>query len=139
MQAVGDGPSHDDHLRAVKETVHRQSLGLDRNSEIDAGQASLSASAIKVTGQTEKTHRIEGHQECGVDFFVGLVGRVQEDALVCVFRGGQERVEVQAEAAVSRRGFGCGVVDAGVRGARQVEGQVKDAERISIGTGRRLV
>ena len=47
-----------------------------------------------------ETHRIEGHEERGVDFFVGLIGRVQVDALVCVFRGGQERVKVQAEAAV---------------------------------------
>lgn len=73
--------------------------------------------------ETEReTHRIEGHQEGGVDFFVRLVGRVQEDALVCVFRSGQERVEVQAEAAVRGEVWLC-LVDAASEAAAGLRGK----------------
>lgn len=73
--------------------------------------------------ETEReTHRVEGHQEGGVDFFVGLVGRVQEDALVCVFRSGQERMEVQAEAAVRGEVWLC-LVDAAAEAAAGLRGK----------------
>mgnify|MGYP006902579803 CR=1 FL=1 len=129
MQTVGDRPSHDDHLHAVNK-VHRQSLhlfDLARHRIRREPSTGPPASAIKITGRIEETHRIEGHQEGGVDFFVGLVGRVQEDALVCVFGGGQERVEVQAEAAV-RGGLLC-LVDAGVR----VRGRLRGRESMRRG------